>query len=135
MLQGKVVINAWNSNKSAIDKNKDNIMQYIMLMGESDNLEAIARTKYSVLTINNAGIKTQQLALKVCNWNEEEAKNITKALLLQFGNKIEAIIANNDSMAIGAIKALQEYGYNKGGKTKNNTSCWSRCNTASSRIN
>ena len=117
ILQGKVVTNAWNSNKATVDKNKDNILQYIMLMGESDNLEAITRTKYSVLTINNGGIATQELALKVCNWNEEEAKNITKALLLQLGNKVEAIIANNDSMAIGAIKALQEYGYNKGGKT------------------
>ncbi|BCZ48770.1 galactose ABC transporter substrate-binding protein [Clostridium gelidum] len=117
VLQGKVITKAWNSNKAAVDKNNDNVLQYIMLMGESDNLEAITRTKYSVLTINNAGIETQQLALKVCNWSEEEAKDITKALFLQFGNKIEAIIANNDSMAIGAIKSLQEYGYNKGDKT------------------
>ena len=117
VLQGKVVTSAWNSNKAAIDKNKDNILQYIMLMGEINNLEAIERTKYSILTINNAGIKTQELALKVCNWNEEEAKNVTKALLSQLGNKVEAIIANNDSMAIGAIEALQEYGYNKGGRT------------------
>ena len=118
ILQGKILINAWNSNKQIIDKNKDNIMQYIMLMGESDNLEAIERTKHSVSTINSAGIKTQELALKVCNWNEEEGKNATKALLLQFGNKVEVIISNNDSMAIGAISALQEQGYNKGDKTK-----------------
>ena len=87
-------------------------------MGESDNLEAIERTKHSVSTINSAGIKTQELALKVCNWNEEEGKNATRALLLQFGNKVEVIISNNDSMAIGAISALQEQGYNKGDKTK-----------------
>ena len=118
ILQGKILINAWNSNKQIIDKNKDNIMQYIMLMGEGNNLEAIERTKHSVSTINSAGIKTQELALKVCNWNEEEGKNATKALLLQFGNKVEVIISNNDSMAIGAISALQEQGYNKGDKTK-----------------
>jgi len=93
-------------------------MQYIMLMGEHDNLDAISRTKYSVLTISNAGIKTLVLALKVCNWNEEEAKDATKALFLQFGEKIEVIIANNDSMAIGSIMALQEQGYNNGDKTK-----------------
>ena len=93
-------------------------MQYIMLRGERDNIEAIARTKYSVLTINNAGIKTQELALQVCNWNEEVAKNTTKALFLQFGNKIEVIISNNDAMAIGAIEALQEQGYNNGDKTR-----------------
>ena len=82
VLQGKILINAWNKNKEVIDKNKDNIMQYIMLMGERDNLEAIERTKYSVLTMNNAGIKTQELSLRVCDWNEENAKNTTKALLL-----------------------------------------------------
>lgn len=93
-------------------------MQYIMLMGETSNIEAIERTKYSVLTINNAGIKTQELGLKVCNWNKEEGKNETRALLSQLGNKIEVIISNNDSMAIGAIEALQEQGYNNGDKTK-----------------
>jgi methyl-galactoside transport system substrate-binding protein len=118
VLQGKVITNIWNSNKSYIDKNNDGILQYIMLMGETDNLEAITRTKYSILSINNSGIQTQELALKVCNWNKEEAKNATKALLSQLGNKVEAIIANNDSMAIGAIEALQEYGYNKGDKAQ-----------------
>jgi methyl-galactoside transport system substrate-binding protein len=118
VLQGKVIANLWDNNKSDIDKNNDGILQYIMLMGENDNLEAITRTKYSILSINNSGIKTQELALKVCNWNKEEAKNATKALFSQLGNKVEAIIANNDSMAIGAIEALQEYGYNKGDKTK-----------------
>ena len=117
-LQGKILINEWNTNKKIIDKNKDDIMQYIMLMGERDNLEAIGRTKSSILTINNAGIKTQELALKVCDWNQEVAKNTTEALLLQLGNKIEAIISNNDAMAIGAIEALQEQGYNNGDKTK-----------------
>ncbi|WP_238858926.1 MULTISPECIES: galactose ABC transporter substrate-binding protein [unclassified Clostridium] len=119
LLQGKVIINAWNKNKTAMDKNKDDILQYVMLMGEQNNLEAIKRTEYSILKINNSGIKTQEVALRVCDWNEEEARNVTKTLFLQYGNKIEAIIANNDSMAIGAIKALQEYGYNKGGKTPN----------------
>ncbi|OOM75166.1 D-galactose-binding periplasmic protein precursor [Clostridium puniceum] len=117
-IQGKVITNAWNSNKPSIDKNNDGILQYIMLMGESDNLDAVTRTKYSILSINNSGIKTQELALKVCNWNKDEAKNATKALFSQLGNKVEAIIANNDSMAIGAIEALQEYGYNKGNKTQ-----------------
>ncbi|WP_243156079.1 galactose ABC transporter substrate-binding protein [Clostridium sp. C2-6-12] len=118
VLQGKGVTNIWNNNKSAIDKNNDNILQYIMLMGETDNLEAVTRTKYSILSINNSGIKTEELAIKVCDWNKEEAKNATKALFSQLGNKIEAIISNNDSMAIGAIEALQEYGYNKGDKNQ-----------------
>ena len=41
-----------------------------------------------------------------------------ESLFLRYGGKIEAIISNNDAMAIGAIKALQKYGYNKGDKSK-----------------
>ena len=118
VLQGKVIIDAWNKNKQVIDKNRDSILQYIMLMGSRNNLEAIARTKYSILTINEAGIKTKELAVKVCNWEELLAKETIEALFLNYGEKIEAIIANNDSMAIGAIEALQEHGYNNGDKTK-----------------
>jgi len=114
--QGELIVDLWNSNKKNIDRDNDNIMQYIMLQGPSTNTYAIERTKHSILTINNAGIKTQELASQVCNWSEEEAKNVTKTLFLKLGTKIEVIIANNDSMAMGAIKALQEYGYNNGDK-------------------
>lgn len=118
ILQGKILVDAWNKNKKSIDKNGDNILQYVMLMGERDNIEAIARTRYSILTINNAGIKTQEIALRVCNWDEDVAGSMTETLYLKYGNKIESIIANNDAMAIGAIQALQKYGYNRGGSTK-----------------
>lgn len=117
ILQGQILINAWNSNKN-MDTNKDNIMQYVMLMGERDNIEAIERTKYSVLTINNSGIKTQELALLVADWNRNTARSMIETIYLQYGKNIEAIISNNDEMAIGAIEALQKFGYNKGDDTK-----------------
>lgn len=41
-----------------------------------------------------------------------------ESMFLVNGNKIEAILSNNDAMAIGAIKALQKYGLNKGGDSK-----------------
>lgn len=116
-LQGQILINAWNSNKS-LDTNNDGIMQYIMLMGERDNIEAIERTRYSISTINNAGLRTQELDLRVADWNRDSARSIVEALYLQYGRNIEAIISNNDEMAIGAIEALQNYGYNKGDNTK-----------------
>ena len=117
-LQGKMLVNAWNSDRESIDRNGDNIMQYIMLQGERNNKVPIERTKYSVLTIQQAGIKTEELALRVCDWNADVARNATEALILKYGDKIEVIIANDDTMAIGAIQALQTYGYNKGDKTK-----------------
>ena len=117
ILEGNIIVNAWNTDKNNIDKNNDNTLQYIMLHGETYNPTAIARTKYSIQTINDAGIKTEQLSLVYCNWDRECARISTESLLLKYGNKIEAIISNNDSMAIGAVEALQKQGYYKGDKS------------------
>lgn len=117
-LQAQMLIDTWNASKLYIDKNTDNIMQYVMLRGEADNTEAILRSKYSVTSIEDAGIKTQQVALSIANWNEDLAYDATKSFLSKYGEQIEVIIANDDTMAIGAIKALQEEGYNTGDKLK-----------------
>lgn len=111
-LEGKIIVDKWNENKTAMDINKDDILQYVMLKGESENKDAIERTQYSILEINDAGIQTEQLALTVCDWNRELAKENFEPLFLRYGNKIEAIISNNDEMAIGAIEILKKYGYN-----------------------
>lgn len=113
ILQGKMLTDVWNASKKYIDKNNDNVMQYVMLQGENNNTEAIERTRYSVSSIEGAGIKTQQIALKICNWLEEPAYEAVKALFGKYGDQVEVIISNDDTMAIGAIKALQDYGYNK----------------------
>lgn len=116
-LQGQILVDAWNNNKEAIDKNKDNIMQYVMLKGKPDSIVTTVRTKNSILAINNAGIQTQEIASTSANWSKELAKNALESLFLRYGNAIEVIIANNDAMAIGAIESLQKYGYNIGDKS------------------
>lgn len=117
--EAEILIDLWNTNKKALDKNGDNILQYVLLEGKVNNRVAKERTKYVISTLNDAGIKTEQLALVNTNWLEEIAKTSIDSLFLKYGDRIEAIIGNNDAVAIGAIKALQKYGYNKGDKTKN----------------
>lgn len=119
ILQGKILVNQWNADKKSIDKNNDNILQYILLKGEANNPYAIERTNDVISSINEAGIKTDQLALVNANWFKELAQTSVENLFLKYNNQIEAIISNNDAMAIGAIEALQKYGYNKGDKNKN----------------
>lgn len=117
--QGKILVNLWNTTRSTLDKNNDNILQYVLLQGKVSNPVAIERTKSVISTINNSGIKTEQLALVDADWSRDIAKVSIENLLLRYDNRIEAIISSNDAMAIGAIEALQKYGYNKGDKTKN----------------
>ena len=118
ILQGNILKAAWNADKASIDKNGDGKMQYVMLQGEPDNPEAVARTKYSVSTVKDAGIEVEELALQVCNWDQAAAQNIMEAWLAKDGEKIEVVIANNDGMAQGAIAALNAQGYNNGDKAK-----------------
>ena len=118
MLQGKMLVDAWDTSKEYIDRNKDNIMQYVMLEGEIDSKEAIQRTQYSVSSINDAGIITELLTLEVCDWREDLAYVATQRAFLLYNDSIDVIISNDDTMAIGAIKALQEFGYNKGNLSK-----------------
>ena len=115
-IEGQILVNAWNSNKEFIDKNHDNILQYVMLKGRIGNPLTSLRTKYSILALNDAGIKTEELASTYCEWLQDCAKSSIESLLLKHGNEIEAIISNNDAMAVGAVEALQKYGYNKGDK-------------------
>lgn len=118
-LEGKIIADIWNNDKLNIDKNGDGVLQYVILQAAINNSASIARTKNAILAINNAQIKTQELALVNANFNKELAKESIKSVFLRYGGKIEAIISTNDSMAIGAIEALQTYGYNKGDKSKN----------------
>ena len=52
-MQGEILADAWNKDTKAIDKNGDGILQYVMLKGEPDNPEAVARTEYSVSTLKD----------------------------------------------------------------------------------
>ncbi|MVX67253.1 substrate-binding domain-containing protein [Clostridium chromiireducens] len=118
ILQSKLIIDKWTADKEIIDKNKDNKIQYIMLKGNADSKATIYRSDYCISTISASGIETVELSSKVCNWDKELAKSNIDSLFLRYGNNLEMIISNNDAMAIGAIEALQKYGYNNGDKTK-----------------
>ena len=117
-VQGKMLADTWNKNKNAINTNRDNVMQYVVLQGGVRSTITNYRTKYSIMTIEDAGIKLEQFASEFCNWDEDLAREKVEGLFVKYGNKIEVVIADNDVMAIGAVKALQKYGYNKGDNTK-----------------
>ncbi|MFW2490664.1 galactose ABC transporter substrate-binding protein [Clostridium chromiireducens] len=119
--QGKIIVDLWKKDKNVIDKNNDNILQYVLLQGPPDDPQAIERSKYAISTINDSGITTQELTLVNGNWLRDLANSSINNLFLKYSDRIEAIISNNDAMAIGAIDALQKYGYNKGDKSKNIT--------------
>ncbi len=116
VIQGEIVTKTWKSKD--YDKNDDGVLQYVLLKGEPDNPEAVARSEYAVKTIKENGIDVEELGMQVCNWDTELANSAMSAWLTKFGDKIEFVISNNDAMAQGAISALQAVGYNKDNSDK-----------------
>ena len=111
IIQGELIRDAWNENKEAWDKNGDGKIQYVMLMGEVGHPDAEARTKYSISTLNDNGIETEELGNQSATWDTAKAKELMETWLGKFGDKIEMVICNNDGMAMGAIEALSGNGY------------------------
>ena len=108
--QGELIEKLWKENPN-LDLNKDGVIQYVMLTGEPGHPDAVARTKYSIQTLNDHGIKTEELHKDTAMWDTATAKDKMDAWLSgPNGSKIEVVICNNDGMALGAIESMKAAG-------------------------
>ena len=135
VLQGEMIGEYLLKNYDTVDLNKDGEISYILFKGEEGNNEAIFRTKYSVEKANemltaagkkplrfyDASNKNGYLVDQNGQWSSAAANDYMTTALASHnaanGNMIELVICNNDSMAEGAISALNASGYNKGGES------------------
>jgi methyl-galactoside transport system substrate-binding protein len=115
IMEGELVANYWKAHPEA-DKNQDGIMQYVMLKGEPAHQDAELRTKYSVQTVQDAGISVEKLAEDNANWDRVKGQEKMSAFLATNGDRIEVVFSNNDDMALGAIEALKAAGYFRDGR-------------------
>ena len=110
MFQGRIVWEQWQADRERVDRNGDGVLQYVMLEGEPSHQDALLRTEYSIKTLTNAGILVEKLASDTANWNRGQAAAKMSQWHQEFGGQIEAVFANNDDMALGAIDVLLEAG-------------------------
>ncbi len=111
---GQLIADYFKAHPEA-DKNHDGKIQFVMLRGQNGHQDMILRSKFSVEAIKAAGFEPVEIAGAIANWDKLEAMNIMNAFLMSIGpENIEAVIANNDEMALGAVEALKNNDYNKG---------------------
>ena len=109
IMQGQIVIDYCEKNFDQVDKNKDGILQYVILEGEPGHQDALIRTEYVINTISKAGIYVEKVGDEIANWTRAQAETkMSQWLKNDIGGKIEIVIANNDDMALGAIDAMQK---------------------------
>lgn len=132
-MQGELIGNYLIENYDKLDLNGDGKISYCLFKGQQGNAEAEARTRYAVedanKILNGAGKASlvfydsknanKYLVDQDGNWSNAAANNYMKTILSAYSessnNMVELVIANNDEMALGAIAALNEAGYNKSG--------------------
>ena len=108
-MQGEALVKYWTTVEGA-DRNGDGVMQYVMIMGDPGHQDSILRTEYSVKAIKDAGIEVEEVAMDVANWARAEGQDVM-ARIIAAHDDIEAVICNNDEMALGAVEALKAAGY------------------------
>lgn len=132
-IQGEMIGNYLVENYDKLDINGDGVISYVMFKGQQGNLEAESRTKLAVEVANNILTEKGKAKIKFYDknnsagylvdqngtWSNAAANNHMKTVLSAYsesgGNMVEVVIANNDEMALGALAALEEAGYNKEG--------------------
>lgn len=82
-----------------------------VIMGELSNQAAVQRTKdiHDVIDGGKCAVKLTIIDEQTSNWRRDEAQNLMTNWL-STGTPFDAVIANNDESAIGAIQALKAAG-------------------------
>ena len=119
IIQGEILIDTIKKDFTSVDRNKDGVLQYVMLEGEVGHQDSIVRTIYSINTVTDAGYELEKLADGIANWNRDQGKTKMVQWIQEFGSQIEVVFSNNDDMALGAIDALEEAGFFSNDEKKN----------------
>lgn len=83
---------------------------YVM-MGELSNQAAVQRTQDidDVIANGQCAVEIKEIDRQTANWSRDEAQDLMTNWL-STGEPFDALIANNDEMAIGAIQAMKASG-------------------------
>lgn len=82
----------------------------VILMGPLENRAALVRTATVEDIFASADCRIEVVEKQTANWNRVQAQDLVSAWLTA-GIEFDAVVSNNDEMAIGAIQALKAAGW------------------------
>lgn len=112
--QAELVKETWLANMDSMDKNGDGKLQYVICQGNIAQQDGIHRTQ-AVQDMfaewsEDGTMDSELLDVQEGGWQTTKAKEIMDTWYVKYGNEIEAVISNNDAMAMGIIETLKENG-------------------------
>jgi methyl-galactoside transport system substrate-binding protein len=113
-LQIQILAEYWKANPAA-DRNDDKLVQYVVLRGDADHASAVASQESRNKAFAEAGLEGFKITEANAQWSRLEAQQRMADMIKNAGAKsIEAVLCENDEMALGAIEALKMAGLIKG---------------------
>lgn len=79
----------------------------VILEGPIGQSAQIQRLEGNLNVLNEYEGKVELLAQQTANWSREEALSLVENWIQTFGEDLNAVVAQNDEMALGAIQALE----------------------------
>lgn len=118
VISGQLIAEYFKMHPEA-DKNGDGKLQYVLIKGEMGHKDVGLRSEYFIKAVHDTGLPTEEVASAYANWDRGQSHSKMKNFIDFIGlDGIEAVVANNDDMALGAVQALQLEGYNLGSDSK-----------------
>ena len=105
-MQGEIIVDL---GQEKVDLNGDGKIQYIMIEGDPENVDAQYRTEFSVKALEDAGWTVDCLDDQVGNWDQATAQQLV-ANSLSAHPETEVVFCNNDAMALGALQSIEAAG-------------------------
>jgi len=115
-IQAEILVDYCKSSLGA-DRDENGIIKYIVLRGEANLINAEARNAYRQRVFDESGLAFERIVEATANWSRAEAQQKMTALIEGYGDGIEAVLCDNDEMALGAIAAFKMAGRLKGEST------------------
>ncbi len=84
-------------------------MNAIIFEGEQGHSATIGRTKAVKETLKENGCNVNYVFVDFANWSDTEAQ-YKFGIFMKTGQSVDAIFCNNDTMALGAVAGMKEYG-------------------------
>lgn len=108
--QGQIAAEWWKAHPEA-DRNRDGILQFVVLSGPPGDQDSVLRTQYMRRALDEAGIVSEKLAEDSAHWARAEGRDTMLSYIARFGDRVEFVLCNDDAMALGAIDALKSAGW------------------------
>ena len=80
-LEAQIILDLWEREPQALDRNGDGVIQYIMMEGERRHQDTVIRTEGTIQALRDGGLELERLDSGIANWDRTQAQALMAGYL------------------------------------------------------